>query len=218
MVHYNEQTRELAVKIVYYGPACSGKTENLRCIHQKVAPSLREPLLTLETETDRTLFFDFLPVKIGTFRDVRVRLLLYTVPGQVFYNDARKLVLEATDALVFVVDSSRSRLQENVDCFFNLEENLRRAGLKPGDIPLVIQYNQRDARDAVPVAELNRQLQVRSEPWFEAVATNGRGVIETFREAVRLAMIVVARRNGHFFASEAMAELTRSGLPTSILQ
>jgi len=199
MVHYNEETKELAAKIVYYGPACSGKTSNLHYIHKKLTPARKDELITLKTDTDRTLYFDILTIRMGKYRDVKLRFLLYSVPGQVFYNEARKLVLEATDALVFVADSQRSRFTENVDCFLSMEQNVSSSDLSYENMPLVFQFNKRDLEDKVSVSELNQHLNKKSYSYFEAVALEGGGVIETFREISKQVLNNINTTHGFAF-------------------
>ncbi|MFC1853561.1 ATP/GTP-binding protein [candidate division CSSED10-310 bacterium] len=199
MASFNQETSELAAKIVYCGPGCSGKTMNLHYIHHKLAPTMKEELLTLKTETERTLYFDFLTIRIGAFRNVKVRFLLFSVPGQVFYNEARKLVLKSADAIVFVADSQRSRLRENKECFLNMEQNLVQNGLDPATIPLILQYNKRDLPDKVTVSNLNLVLNKHNKAYFKAIATQGGGVIETFRAISKLVLNNLSLTQSHIF-------------------
>jgi signal recognition particle receptor subunit beta len=177
----NYATREITCKIVYYGPGRSGKTTNLQQIHTQVPDDRKGKMISLATETDRTLFFDFLPIDLGTISGFRVRIQLYTVPGQVYYDSTRKLVLQGADGVVFVVDSQSDREDENRESFRNLQENLLQQGVDPRSLPLCIQFNKRDAPNAMPLAELESTLNYRGEQSFEASAIAGDGVFETLR-------------------------------------
>jgi mutual gliding-motility protein MglA len=177
----NYASREINCKIVYYGPGLGGKTTNLEYVYDKVAPSTRGKLISLATETERTLFFDFLPVDLGTIRGFKTRFHLYTVPGQVYYNASRKLILKGVDGVVFVADSQPERVDANVESMYNLHDNLAEHGLEPGRLPFVIQYNKRDLPNAVPVADLEAELNPARVPSFEAVGTRGIGVFDTLK-------------------------------------
>lgn len=181
MVVFNYSGAEINAKVVYYGPALSGKTTNLEHIYKKMPANSKGKMVSMKTRTDRTLFFDFLPLELGEINGYRTRILLYTVPGQVYYNATRKLVLKGADAVVFVADSSRSKMNENVESLRNLEENLNEHGLTLDTIPWVMQYNKRDLPDALPVQALAEQLNLLGVPSFEAVASTGRGIYETFQ-------------------------------------
>lgn len=182
MVFFNWATMQMAAKIVYYGPGLCGKTTNLSYIYAKTAPSSRGEMVSLETETDRTLFFDLLPLEVGKVGGFRTRLQLYTVPGQVFYNTTRKLVLKGVDGIVFVADSQRPMADANVESFENLKENLAELGIDFATIPLVLQYNKRDLKNILTVEELNAALNPEGKyQVFEAVATQGIGVFETLK-------------------------------------
>ncbi len=181
MVLFNYASKEITAKIVYYGPGLGGKTTNLQYIHEKMNPDTRGKLLSLATETDRTLFFDFLPVNLGEIRGFTVRFQLYTVPGQVYYNATRKLVLKGADAMVFVADSQREMLEKNLESLENMKENLILNDLDPETAPFVIQYNKRDLPDIMDVDELHRELSYRDVPFNAAVAIRGEGVLETFK-------------------------------------
>jgi hypothetical protein len=194
MVVLNHTGGEINAKIVYYGPGVSGKTTNLEYIHEKTPNNAKGKMVSMKTQTDRTLFFDFLPLELGEINNYRTRFLLYTVPGQVYYNATRKLVLKGVDAVVFVADSSRSKLDENLESLRNLEQNLNEHGLSLDDIPWVIQYNKRDIDDAVPVAELETRLNPLKKPSFEAVATRGTGVYETFHAIATMVYRVLKDR------------------------
>lgn len=195
MVFFNWATMQMAAKIVYYGPGLCGKTTNLSYIYAKTAPGSRGEMVSLETETDRTLFFDLLPLEVGKVGGFRTRLQLYTVPGQVFYNTTRKLVLKGVDGVVFVADSQRPMADANVESLQNLKENLAELGLDIATIPLVLQYNKRDLRNILSVEELEKAL----NPYgalqaFEAVAVHGDGVFETLKAITKLTLKSLRRR------------------------
>lgn len=181
----NPVAREIAAKIVFYGPGLSGKTTTLQRIHESVRPSHRGEMMSLATEGDRTLFFDFLPVKVDRVGEFSVRLALYTVPGQVFYNATRQLVLQSADGVVFVADSQPAAMDNNVESMKNLEENLAAQGLRADKFPLVIQYNKRDLGNALPVADLRKALNLRGVPDFETCATTGKGVLDSLKAITR---------------------------------
>jgi len=186
MVVISYSGKEANGKIVYYGPGLGGKTTNLEFIYDSVPASSRGKMVSMKTQTDRTLFFDFLPLDLGELGGFKTRLLLYTVPGQVFYNATRKLVLRGADAIAFVADSQRGKMEENKESLANLEENLADYDMSLDSIPWVIQYNKRDLPDIYTVEELNRELNPKNVPFFEAVATEGIGVFETFRGLSKL--------------------------------
>ena len=177
----NYASREINCKIVYYGPGLSGKTTNLEYIFDKVAPNTRGKLISLATETERTLFFDFLPVDLGTIRGFKTRFHLYTVPGQVYYNASRKLILKGVDGVVFVGDSQVERLDANIESMHNLYENLTQYGMDLRQLPFVIQYNKRDLPNIASIEELESNLNPAGVPHFEAVATRGIGVFDTLK-------------------------------------
>ncbi len=179
MALFNYATRELSAKIVYYGPGLSGKTTNIEMVHKMLRPDQKGRLISLPTETDRTLFFDFLPIELGQIKGFKVRFHLYTVPGQVFYNATRRLVLQGVDGVVFVADSQREMANSNMESLKNLIDNLSSYGKKLEELPFVIQYNKRDLRNAAPVAEMDSGLNFLHVPTFEAVAPAGKGVTET---------------------------------------
>lgn len=182
MVFLNLATKQMTVKIVYYGPGLCGKTTNLQHIYQKTSPETRGEMVSLETEADRTLFFDLLPLEVGTIGEYKTKIQLYTVPGQVFYNTTRKLVLKGVDGIVFVADSQKAMSDANIESFNNLRENLKELGLRLEDIPLVFQYNKRDLPNLMNVQELNLILNKNGYPFIEAIATQGKGVFETLKE------------------------------------
>jgi signal recognition particle receptor subunit beta len=181
----NFPAREINCKIVYYGPGLGGKTANLQWIYDHTGQDLKGKMVSLATETDRTLFFDFLPLDLGTVRGFRTRFHLYTVPGQVFYEASRKLILKGADGVVFVADSQEERLDANLETLDNLREHLREHGLNFETIPYVLQLNKRDLPNILPVEELTRLLRLKGEPVTEAVAIQGRGVFETLKEVAR---------------------------------
>jgi hypothetical protein len=172
--------RELTIKLVYYGPALSGKTTNLQAIHRLVSPDASGRLMTLETRDDRTLFFDLLPLSFSTGKDLKVRIKLFTVPGQVIHNATRRLVLQGSDGVAFIADSQIAETRANQAAFLNMAENLRENGLDPKKIPLVIQFNKRDLTDIRTDAEIEALAKKGKEPVYKAIATRGAGVLETF--------------------------------------
>jgi signal recognition particle receptor subunit beta len=182
----NYASREINCKIVYYGPGLGGKTTNLEYIYNKVSPNTRGKLISLATETERTLFFDFLPVDLGTIRGFKTRFHLYTVPGQVYYNASRKLILKGVDGVVFVADSQVERLDANIESMHNLYENLAEYGYDLRQIPFVIQYNKRDLPSVSPFEEMERHLNPDGVPAYEGVATTGLGVFDTLKAVAKL--------------------------------
>lgn len=188
MVFFNHATRQMTAKIVYYGPGLCGKTTNLNTIYGKTSKQARGEMVSLNTETDRTLFFDLLPMDVGTVGGFKTKLQLYTVPGQVFYNSTRKLVLKGVDGIVFVVDSQTAMFDACKDSFMNLQENLRELGLDVKDVPIVFQWNKRDLKNLVSVEELEAHFNAGSHPSFQAVAADGTGVFETLRGITRLVL------------------------------
>lgn len=197
MVFFNYSRMQMSAKIVYYGPGLCGKTTNLTWIYGHTAGGSRGEMVSLETETDRTLFFDLLPIDVGNIGGFETRLQLYTVPGQVFYNTTRKLVLKGVDGVVFVADSQRPMLQANQEAFQNLEENLTEMGLSADEIPLVLQYNKRDLDDVLTVDELNQELNRRNWAWFESSAVHGQGVFETLKGISKLTLLSLRQRLDH---------------------
>jgi signal recognition particle receptor subunit beta len=182
----NYASREITCKLVYYGTGLGGKTTNLEWIHSKVDPTSRGKMISLATETDRTLFFDFLPVDLGEIRGFKTRFQLYTVPGQVYYNASRKLILKGVDGIIFVSDSQAHRAEANIEAMHNLYENLAAYNLNLEKLPFAIQYNKRDLDNVLPVEELRRELNPGGVPDFEAVAIEGKGVFETLRAVSKL--------------------------------
>ena len=177
----NYASREINCKIVYYGPGLCGKTTNLEHVYNKVNPQTRGRMISLATENERTLFFDFLPVDLGSIRGFKTRFHLYTVPGQVYYNASRRLILKGVDGVVFVADSHAERMDANLASMQNLYENLAEYGYHPRQLPMVLQYNKRDLPTRIPVEELSRQLNPGGLEEFEAIAIEGEGVLDTLR-------------------------------------
>jgi small GTP-binding protein len=204
MVLFNYSTKELTAKVVYYGAGLCGKTTNLQWIHEQLPIKNKGKMLSLATEADRTLFFDFLPIELGTIRGMKTRVQLYTVPGQVFYNATRRMVLKGADCVVFVADSQDAMIDANSDAMKNLRENLVANELDPDNIPLVIQYNKRDLPNAATLDELNAALNQRGVPFVEASAKSGKGVEETLKVATQLVFKVLANKYGNDGASAGM--------------
>jgi len=196
MVLFNYATKEITAKIVYYGPGLCGKTTNLQLIYDSLPSNHKSKMLSLSTKTDRTLFFDFLPLELGKIRGMRTKLQLYTVPGQVYYNSTRQLVLKGADGLVFVADSQEEALDANLESIQNLDDNLKRQGMKIADVPVVIQYNKRDLPNALPIAKLNREINKSKAPHFESVATTGVGVEETLNGITQLVLSNLVKKYG----------------------
>jgi hypothetical protein len=196
VVFFNYTTMQMTAKIVYYGPGLCGKTTNLQAIHHKTAAKSRGEMVSLETETDRTLFFDLLPLDVGVIGGMKVRLQLYTVPGQVFYNATRKLVLKGVDGVVFVADSQVAAEDTNIESLSNLRANIAELGLSPEQLPIVFQFNKRDIRNIQPVEVLNEALNPGGAPFFEAAALHGVGVFETLKAISRLAISSVRKKVG----------------------
>ena len=196
MVLFNYATKEITAKVVYYGPGLCGKTTNLQFVYDSLPSNNKSKMLSLATKTDRTLFFDFLPLDLGKIRGMRTKLQLYTVPGQVYYNSTRQLVLKGADGIVFVADSQDFALDANLESLQNLEDNLKRQGIRLREMPLVLQYNKRDLPNAMPVAELNAEINKQQVPHFESVATSGLGVEETLKGITQLVLAHLIRKYG----------------------
>ena len=188
MAVIDQKKKEISAKIVYYGPGLSGKTTNIHFIHSKLKPEHRGKLMTLATQTDRTLFFDYLPVELGEVRGMKTRFQIYTVPGQVFYNATRKLVLKNVDGIVFVADSQKRLMNENIDSLSNLEANLKFYNKKLEDIPIIFQYNKRDLPEIVSLEELQQKLNKLGVPYQEAVASEGKNVLSTLTMISRMVL------------------------------
>lgn len=188
MTFINYAAREINCKIVFYGPGLGGKTTNIQWIHTRTREESKGKLISLATETDRTLFFDFLPIELGTIRGFRTRFHLYTVPGQVFYDASRKLILKGVDGVVFVADSQEMRQDANIEAIENLKLNLKDNGYDLDTLPYVLQFNKRDLPTAMPVEQLEKDLRYRGEPIVEAVAPEGKGVFDTLKAVIKLVL------------------------------
>lgn len=186
MSFINYASREINCKIVYYGPGLCGKTTNLQYVYQKTAADAKGKMISLATETERTLFFDFLPLSLGEIRGFKTRFHLYTVPGQVFYDASRKLILKGVDGVVFVADSQEERYDANIESMDNLRFNLAEQGYNLDKLPFIIQYNKRDLPNVMPVDELRRDLNPNGVPDFEACAATGEGVFETLKAVAKM--------------------------------
>ncbi|HEV7858132.1 MAG TPA: GTPase domain-containing protein [Pyrinomonadaceae bacterium] len=185
MTFINYASREINCKIVYYGPGLCGKTTNLQFIFDASPSQSKGKLISLATETDRTLFFDFMPLELGTVRGFKTRFHLYTVPGQVFYDASRKLILKGVDGVVFVADSQEERMDANIESLYNLEENLRTQGYDLKTLPYVLQLNKRDLPNVIPSTDLAHELRRKDEPVLEAVASTGTGVFDTLKAVAK---------------------------------
>ena len=194
MTFINYAAREINCKIVYYGPGLCGKTTNIQYIYDKTNPNAKGKLISLATETDRTLFFDFLPLDLGTIKGFKTRFHLYTVPGQVFYDASRKLILKGVDGVIFVADSQEARMEANIESIKNLEQNLQAQGYELAKLPYVLQLNKRDLPTAIPAEEMVHVLRYKDEPVFEAVAFKGIGVFETLKACAKQVLIELKRR------------------------
>jgi signal recognition particle receptor subunit beta len=192
----NYASREINCKIVYYGPGLGGKTTNLQYIYDSTAQQAKGKLISLATETDRTLFFDFLPLDLGTVRGFKTRFHLYTVPGQVFYDASRKLILKGVDGMVFVADSQRERMDANAESLFNLESNLKQHGYDLLKLPYVMQLNKRDLPNVVSVSDLRAELIRKDEPVFEGVANRGIGVFDTLKAVAKQVLMELRKSSG----------------------
>jgi signal recognition particle receptor subunit beta len=217
MVQINFGQREVSCKVVFYGPGMSGKTTNLEVIHKKAPKEAVGEMVSIATETDRTLYFDFLPLDLGQVAGMRTKFQLYTVPGQIYYNATRKLVLQGCDGVIFVADSAPDKMAENIESLQNLRDNLAEMGLtiddlsSPGHIPVILQYNKRDLPNALSVAEMNAQMNPQGFPTFEACARDGKGVFGTLKEASRLVIEKLNKEHGQ----GARSRRTNQSLPTT---
>ncbi|MDZ4185919.1 MAG: ADP-ribosylation factor-like protein [Desulfuromonadales bacterium] len=196
MSFINYASREINCKIVYYGPGLCGKTTNLQHVYQKTAPDAKGKMISLATETERTLFFDFLPLALGEIRGFKTRFHLYTVPGQVFYDASRKLILKGVDGVVFVADSQEERLDANIESLDNLRINLEEQGYDLDKIPFVMQYNKCDLPNVTPLEELRALLNPQGVPEFQACATTGEGVFETLKAVAKLILVELRQGTG----------------------
>jgi len=196
MVLFNYSTKELTAKVVYYGPGLCGKTTNLQWVHEKLPIKNKGKMLSLATETDRTLFFDFLPIEIGAIRGMKTRIQLYTVPGQVFYNATRRMVLKGADAVCFVCDSQEAMLDANLESYENMRQNLEANEIDADEIPVVLQYNKRDLPNALPIEILNERMNPHNSPFYEAIAVKGIGVEDTLKAVTKLVFKALSVRYG----------------------
>jgi mutual gliding-motility protein MglA len=196
MSFINYSSREINCKIVFYGPGLCGKTTNLQYIYRRTNPDAKGKMISLATETERTLFFDFLPLSLGEIRGFRTRFHLYTVPGQVFYDASRKLILKGVDGVVFVADSQIDRMEANIESMENLRDNLQEQGYQLERLPYVIQYNKRDLPNVASVEELHELINPGGVPDFEAVATTGQGVFDTLKAVAKLVLTELKRGGG----------------------
>ncbi|MCC6644976.1 MAG: GTPase domain-containing protein [Polyangiaceae bacterium] len=196
MAFINKAAREINCKIVYYGPGLCGKTTNLQYIFERATPESKGKMISLATETDRTLFFDFLPLSLGEVGGMKTRFHLYTVPGQVFYDASRKLILKGADAVIFVADSQEARHDANIESLDNLRTNMQETGLDPDATPFILQYNKRDLPDVESVDDLNAALNPRGVPSIEAVARTGVGVFETLKLTAKVLMTDLRKKMG----------------------
>jgi len=212
MVSINYAFREISCKIVFYGPGLSGKTTNLQYVHQKVPGKTKGELISLATDADRTLYFDFLPINLGAIQGFATKFQLYTVPGQVYYNATRKLVLRGVDGVVFVADSQRAKMDENIESLNNLYDNLKEYGFDEGELPVVIQYNKRDLPEVMSIDELQATLNPQGFPYFEASAVNGTGVFDTLKMVIKLVLDKARSR------SELSAQNAQKPAPAATLE
>jgi signal recognition particle receptor subunit beta len=196
MSFINYLSREINCKLVYYGPGLCGKTTNLQYIYNKTAPEAKGKMISLATEQERTLFFDFLPLSLGEIRGFRTRFHLYTVPGQVFYDASRKLILKGVDGVIFVADSQIERMEANIESIDNLRTNLAEQGYSLDKIPFVVQYNKRDLPSAAPLEELRGLLNPTNVPEFEAIAAKGDGVFDTLKAVAKLVLTELRKGSG----------------------
>ncbi|MDY0295954.1 MAG: hypothetical protein RB296_01440 [Acidobacteriota bacterium] len=214
MAFVNYNNKEITVKIVYYGPALSGKTTSLRYIYASRSLKKKGKLITLDTDGDRTLFFDFLPLEIGRLGEYSVKIQLYTVPGQVAYDTTRKLVLQGADGIVFVADSQVSVREQNIASFKNMKRNLALNNISYSEIPIILQYNKRDLREILPVDDLNRDLNSDNKPFFPTVATSGENIIESLHTIMRLVVISLKNRLS-VFQKDKTVMFSRDEITTS---
>jgi hypothetical protein len=216
MVTINYAFREISCKIVYYGPGLSGKTTNLQYVHGRVPAKSRGDLISLATEADRTLYFDFLPIHVGDIAGFATKFQLYTVPGQVFYNATRKLVLRGVDGIVFVADSQTAKMDENIESLSNMYENLKENGIDLGEIPIVVQYNKRDLPEVSSIEELEKTLNPDGRPYAEASAVNGTGVFDTLKRITKLVLEQTKERTAMAPAGSVLPAGTPSSVTTSM--
>lgn len=194
MSFLNYSTREINFKVVYYGPGLSGKTTNIKTIYEKVKADNKGKLVSLATETERTLFFDFFPLDLGTIKGYKVKFHLYTVPGQIYYSSSRKLIMKGVDGIVFVADSQRERFEANIESLQDMMDNLKEYNIEFEALPYVLQLNKRDLPNITPANELIKTLRKKNEPVVEAMALKGEGVVDTLKGISKLIMIDVKRK------------------------
>ncbi len=218
MVVFNYANRELTAKIVYYGPGLCGKTTNLEIIHKKISPEKRGQMMSLATETDRTLCFDLLPVDLGTIGGFKLKIQLFTVPGQTYYNATRKLVLRGADGVVFVADSREGQIEANVESMENLRENLAENNLDFDSLPLVIQFNKQDLKPLTPDGELNKALNHRGVPFVKSIAVSGHGVLETFKRIAQEVVTSLKEKVGKGVKPAAKPGKSKRRAPSEIPQ
>lgn len=191
MSFLNYSTKEINFKIVYYGPGLSGKTTNIKYIYSKIRKNNKGKLVSLATETERTLFFDFVPFDLGTIKGYKVKIHLYTVPGQIYYSSSRKLILKGVDGIIFVADSQNERYEANLESFSDMLNNLRDYNISFKNLPYILQLNKRDLPNVTPIDELVRALRKKEEPVIESIALQGAGVIETLKKVSKMVMMNV---------------------------
>lgn len=226
MAFVNYNSKEITVKIVYYGPALSGKTTCLKYIYTSKKFEKKGKLITLDTDGDRTLFFDFLPIEIGKMGDYSVKMQLYTVPGQVAYDTTRKLVLQGADGVAFVADTQAAMREQNIESFENLKVNLELNNISYSDIPIILLYNKRDLREILPIETLNKDLNQEERPYFTTVATNGENIIESLHEIMKLVIIYLKNRLSifqkdktvMFQRDEAVAKAAKKAVPDTDIE
>src|SRR5688572_23314093 len=211
MVQINFALKEVNCKVVYYGPGMSGKTTNLEIVHQKAPEENKGELTSISTDGDRTLFFDFMPLDLGNVAGMRTKFQLYTVPGQVYYNSTRKLVLQGVDGVIFVADSDPDKMDENIESYANLIENLAEYGKDVRELPHVLQYNKRDLPNALSVAEIDKKLNKFGVPTFEAVAYTGEGVFPTLKTLAAMVLESIEKIDGRNPRKPAAAGKPASG-------
>jgi len=213
MVQINFANKEIQCKVVYYGPGMSGKTTNLEVVHKKAPPTSKGELTSIATEGDRTLFFDFMPLDLGNIAGIKTKFQLYTVPGQVYYNSTRKLVLQGVDGVVFVADSQAEKIEENIEAMENLRANLKEYGRDLHSIPIIVQFNKRDLPTAMTCEELNEKLNPMGAPTFEAVAATGEGVFPTLKALASLVLESINRDKKGGMASATAAPAKAAAAP-----
>jgi hypothetical protein len=217
MALFNYTTKEITVKVVYYGPGLSGKTTNLQYLHHIITPDRKGKLLCLPTESDRTLFFDLLPIDLGKIRDFSLRFQLYTVPGQVRYNATRKLVLKGADAVIFVADSQREMREQNIESFKNMRDNLIANSINPDEIPIILQYNKRDLPDILSIDELNTDLNETDKyKYIESIAIDGTGVEDSFQDITKVVVNDIKHKVELPYTEEVFKDIESEEIPVEV--